>query len=91
MSSEGHPGVLVEALITGIPTVVVASGSAAEVVAHGGGLVVEPNHSQLVEAMTSIASDSDVYNRLESEAIEARDFWGTEAVFEPLLDWLDDV
>ena len=64
--TEGHPGVLIEALAVGLPVIATSVGGIPEVVQDGeNGLLCEPDNTEaLAQAMTCLAEDVELRRRL---------------------------
>jgi glycosyltransferase involved in cell wall biosynthesis len=71
--NEGYPGVILEAYMAGIPVITTRIGGITEIVDESSGLFVEPKDpSGVATAMSSLASDSELYSRLRNGAKQKR-------------------
>jgi len=80
-SSEGMPGALAEAMMTGLPAVVTDVGAMGDtVIASGGGLVARPDGASLADAVQRVLDDGAwaEYSRRAAEYAQAR--FGSRAV-----------
>lgn len=67
--TEGHPGVILEALSMGIPVIAGRIGGIGEVVDESCGILVEPgNQEDLVRAARKLVGDEEFYERLSRGA-----------------------
>ncbi len=73
-AGEGHPGVLMEAMMAGIPSITTAHRSIPELVEDGvNGLLIEPGSvAELVEAIRTIDSDRKLLKELARASRRAR-------------------
>ncbi len=67
-NTEGHPGVLIEAYMAGLPVVTTDCGAINEVVDESVGIIVEQNNPQsLANAMIKLYSDPAHYSKLKTK------------------------
>lgn len=64
-TTEGYPGVILEAYAAGLPVIATTCGAIPEIVDQTSGILVEPrNVESLFQAMKRLSEDSDLYQRL---------------------------
>ncbi|WP_344792744.1 glycosyltransferase family 4 protein [Gryllotalpicola daejeonensis] len=86
-SSEGMPGALAEAMMTGLPAVVTDVGAMGDtVIASGGGLVVTPDGERIAEAVERILDDGAWAEYSRRAADFAHAHFGSRAVAAAYLE-----
>ncbi|MFK3981410.1 glycosyltransferase family 4 protein [Micromonospora sp. NPDC050397] len=66
--NEAYGRVTAESLLAGTPVIGYRAGATTEIVADGGGLLVEPRAEALAEALLNLAADGDSYASLRADA-----------------------
>ena len=75
---EGHPGVILEAYIAGLPVITTKWKSVPEIVDDGVGILIEPkNVEQLTDAMRRLSRDIGFYECLKSNTYEKATFYSS--------------
>lgn len=87
-TGEGHPGILLESFLAGIPVIATQWGDVPEVVNDTCGLLVEPRDPEsLRTAMQRLYDDADLYRRLCEGVHERREAFSTERWARRFADW----
>jgi glycosyltransferase involved in cell wall biosynthesis len=89
--SEGHPGSVIEALMSGLPVIASNLAGISEVITHNfNGILFEPgNVKQLVEAMERLVNDDKLSNKLGRQALVSSLNFNAKYVLPLLADALD--
>ncbi|MCW3840037.1 glycosyltransferase family 4 protein [Micromonospora yasonensis] len=66
--NEAYGRVTLESLMSGTPVIGFRAGATTEILADGGGVLVEPNSEALARALLAVAEDRETVGRLRSEA-----------------------
>ncbi len=66
--NEAYGRVTVESLLSGTPIIGYRAGATSEILASGGGLLIEPDAAALAKEMRLLASDPGLFGRLRAEA-----------------------
>lgn len=78
-STEGYPGIILEAFSIGIPVIATNIGGIPEMIDERCGILVEPGDNEaLVHAMHRLAEDKTTYHKLCKGALEARERFSAE-------------
>jgi glycosyltransferase involved in cell wall biosynthesis len=89
---EGHPGVLVEALIAGLPIITSDIGGISEIVDNTFGILVRPGDpAGLAEAMHRLFSNPDLYARMRAAAPKAAVGFGADTRAREFLEMCDSL
>lgn len=67
--NEAYGRVTVESLMSGTPVIGFRSGATTEILAGGGGVLVEPSAGALAEAVLELAVNGEAFGRLQADAI----------------------
>ncbi|HLL64494.1 MAG TPA: glycosyltransferase family 4 protein [Micromonosporaceae bacterium] len=67
--NEAYGRVTVESLMAGTPVIAFRAGASAEILAGGGGVLVEPRADALARAMLELAADAAAFDRLRIDAV----------------------
>jgi glycosyltransferase involved in cell wall biosynthesis len=88
---EGHPGVIIEAMIAGIPVITTDFRSIPELVQDGeNGLLVEPrNPRSLAQAIETVYSDRDLLSEMAIHNFERRDQYDIQHFLGQILDIME--
>jgi glycosyltransferase involved in cell wall biosynthesis len=86
-SGEGHPGVLVEAMMAGLPIVATRFRSLPELIEHeANGLLVEPGDvGSLVEAITELAADPVLRESMAAKSRRMAERYDSRSVVKTIL------
>lgn len=89
--SEGHPGVILEAYIAGLPVIATTCGAIPEIVDETTGILVEPHDANgLFEAMQTMVDNDDLYKRLCNGVRKKRSHFSIEASTKRFVEFVEE-
>jgi len=89
---EGHPGVVLEAYIAGLPVISTKWKSVPEVVDDSVGILVEPkNVEQLLQAMLRLSEDTAFYQQLRSNTRQKSIFYSSQRWADELVTYCREI